>query len=274
MTQKPTLVPRTHQGVVAWTDERDGAIVAFSERVGGVSRGAYSSLNLASHVGDTPEDVDENRLRLLACLDLEGLSERLVTAEQVHGASIALVTESDAGRGASARGARAPIPRTDALVTTEPGIPLMLCFADCVPVVLVAPSGGVAVAHAGWRGALDSIPGATARRLAEEACCESSDLAAYIGAHIGACHYEVGPEIMSQFCNAFGTVARADSGGLNLDAVVTASLVDAGVAPCSIARLGTCTAEATDRFYSYRAEDRRTGRHAALVCIRPRASLS
>ena len=77
---------------------------------------------------------------------------------------------------------------------------------------------------------------------------------------------------MSQFCNTFGTVARAVSGGLDLDAVVTASLVDAGVAPCSIARLGTCSAEATDRFFSYRAEDGRTGRHAAFACVLSGAS--
>jgi len=72
---------------------------------------------------------------------------------------------------------------------------------------------------------------------------------------------------MSQFVNSFGTFARAESGGLDLDAVVTASLDRAGVTPCNIARLGSCTAETTDRFYSYRAEGGNTGRHSALACI-------
>ncbi len=106
-----------------------------------------------------------------------------------------------------------------------------------------------------------------ARAIAAAAGCQTSDVIAYIGPHIRACHYAVGDEIMSQFCNTFDTVARADSGGLDLDATVTASLVDAGVAPCSIARLGICTAEATDRFFSYRSEDGRTGRHSAFACV-------
>jgi copper oxidase (laccase) domain-containing protein len=89
----------------------------------------------------------------------------------------------------------------------------------------------------------------------------------YIGAHICARHYTVDETLLSQFVNTFGTFARADSGGLDLDAVVSASLISAGVARCNIARLGTCTAEATDRFFSYRAEGGVTGRHAALACI-------
>jgi polyphenol oxidase len=133
----------------------------------------------------------------------------------------------------------------------------------------VAPGPAVAVVHAGWRGALGSLAGSTVSELASVAGCEVSEVAAYIGAHVRACHYQVGPEIMSQFVNTFGTLARASSGGLDLDAVVSASLERAGVAPCNIARLGTCTAETTDRFFSYRAENGRTGRHSALACIVP-----
>jgi copper oxidase (laccase) domain-containing protein len=132
---------------------------------------------------------------------------------------------------------------------------------------LVAPGPSVAVVHAGWRGALASLPGETVGKLAEVAGCSAGEIVGYVGAHIGACHYEVGPEIMSQFVNTFGTVARAESGGLDLDAVVSASLTSAGVDSCNIVRLGICTAEATDRFFSYRAEAGVTGRHAALACI-------
>ena len=156
---------------------------------------------------------------------------------------------------------------TDSLTTSTPGVVLALCFADCVPVVLVAPGPAVAVAHAGWRGALAGIAGATVRTLAQTASCDPAQIVAYIGPHVGACHYEVSDEIMSHFCNTFGTFARAVSGGLDLDAVVSANLVDAGVSPCSIARLGMCTAETTDRFFSYRAENRRTGRHSAFACV-------
>ena len=182
----------------------------------------------------------------------------------------AVVDDEGAGSGAFAAADRRPVPQTDALATCKPGVPLAMCFADCVPIVLVAPGPWVAVVHAGWRGALASLPGLAATALAEKAGCATARVAAYIGPHVGACHYEVAPEIMSQFVNAFGTVARADSGGLDLDAVVSASLDHAGVAPCSIARLGVCTSEATDRFFSYRAEGGVTGRHAALACVLPR----
>jgi hypothetical protein len=188
-------------------------------------------------------------------------------AEQVHGACVALVTAREAGHGASASGGSRPIPATDALVTAETDLPLLLCFADCVPVIVVGPGPVVAVVHAGWRGALAGIPGTTARVVAEQAGCDPGALRAYIGAHIGPCHYEVDEGTLSQFVNTFDTLARAESGGLDLGHVVAASLTHAGVDPCRIASLGTCTAETTDRFFSHRAEAGLTGRHGALVCI-------
>jgi len=272
-TQRAPALGRSSQGDVCyWTDDRlrtRGVTLAFSERTGGVSLPPYASLNLAAHVGDDPVSVDENRRCFLDALGLGHLAHRLVTAEQVHGEQIRIVRAADAGSGARAASGAEPIAATDALITDEPDLPLMLLFADCVPVILVAPGPVVAVVHAGWRGALAGLPGITASRLAEEAGCDTASINAYVGAHIGACHYEVGYEILSQFVNRFGTVARAESGGLDLGAVVTRNLTDAGVPSCSIALLGVCTADQTDRFFSYRAEDGLTGRHSAVACIGP-----
>jgi YfiH family protein len=265
----PRLSRDERDGVAWWTDPeagRWGLFVGFAECGGGTSAAPYASLNLAEHVGDDPVAVDENRRRLMLACGLGELRGRLTMAEQVHGDAVATVRAADVGAGAFANRGVPPVSATDALVTAEVDAPLALCFADCVPVVLLAP-GAVAVAHAGWRGALAGIAGATASELAREAGCDARDIVAYIGPHIGACHYQVGDDIMSQFCNTFGTFARAVSGGLDLDAVVSASLTDAGVAPCSIVRLGMCTAETTDRFFSHRAENGRTGRHSALACV-------
>lgn len=270
---RPSLAPLEVGNVRVWHDSRllaeQGVVVGFSERVGGVSPAPFDSLNLAAHVGDDPRAVDENRSRFLHALDLESLRASLVVPEQVHGSGIVVVGKGEEGMGAFAAHGRGQIPATDALITAAKGIPLLLCFADCVPVVLVAPGPIVAVVHAGWRGALASLPGIVTRRLAAASGCDITEVVAYIGPHVRACHYEVGDEVMSHFINAFGTFARAASGGLDLDVAVTASLTDAGVAQCNIARLGTCTAEATDRFFSFRAEYGRTGRHAALACILP-----
>lgn len=268
------MVPVLHRlesdGVGFWTDpalrERFGVTVAFSERTGGGSDDPFSSLNLSSRVGDDPHRVDENRSRLLGALGLERRRERLTTAVEVHGTDAYRVGGLDAGAGAYACAGRPAVSQADALLTTEQGVPLALCSADCVLVALVAPGPAVAVVHAGWRGALASLPGQVVGELCAVNGAAPRDVVAYLGAHIRACHYEVGDEVVSCFLGRFGETALGESGGLDLDAVVTASLRSAGVEPRSIARVGVCTAEATDRFFSYRAEGT-TGRHSALVCI-------
>lgn len=258
-----------HNGVRYWTGSEPATDVVwgFSERGGGVSATPFGTLNLGSHVGDEPESVDENRNRLLDSAALGYLRHRLVMAEQVHGDRVVVVGEDEAGSGAYATSGPGPVPGCDALVTTVPNTPLLLCFADCVPVVLVAPGPAVGVVHAGWRGALLGIAGTAAGVLAAQAGCSAVEIRAFVGPHVCAHHYNVDEGIMSQFFNAFGTLARAESGGLDLGHVVAASLTQAGVDPCSIASLGTCTAETIDRFFSYRAEAGKTGRHGAFVCI-------
>lgn len=269
--QHPRLERVSHGGLWLWSDtalrEQTGVVVAFSERHGGVSGAPFGSLNLAAHVGDSPGDVDANRSAFLDALGVGADRARLTCAEQVHGGAIAFVDQTTAGRGAFAASGAGPMPATDALATSLKHLPLMLFFADCVPIVLVAPGPAVAVVHAGWRGALDSLPGKAVAALCSATGATPREILAYVGAHIRACHYEVGDEILSQFVNVFGTFARAESGQLDLDAAVTASIESAGVASCNIARLGVCTAEATDHFFSYRAEGGVTGRHAALACI-------
>jgi copper oxidase (laccase) domain-containing protein len=131
--------------------------------------------------------------------------------------------------------------------------------------VATHPARAVAVVHAGWRGALARVPGAAAVKLSRAAGCGTDQLTAYIGPHIGPCHYEVGGDLASQFVNAFGSIAAAQ-GRLDLGAVVTESLSEVGLPLSSIVRMDVCTAERTDAFYSYRAE-RATGRHGALACI-------
>jgi len=270
----PAASPRlerwlTTGGVAVWTDRalaRDGILVAFTERGGGASAPPFDSLNLAAHVGDDPQAVDANRTRLLESLGYGRLRERLVTAEQVHGSHVALVGRADAGAGAFARGVP-PVAGTDALMTVDAEVPLLMLYADCVPVVLVATDGrgAISVVHAGWRGALAGLPGRAAARLASAAGCRPSDLVAYIGPHIGACCYEVGDDILSQFCNTFDTIGAVD-GRLDLAAAVRESLIRTGLGSDRIAETGLCTRDHTDRFFSYRAAPV-TGRHGALAVI-------
>jgi polyphenol oxidase len=256
-------------GLTVWTDPclaAVGIIVAFSERGGGTSRAPFDSLNLAAHVGDDPHAVDTNRTLLMDVLGIAALRRELVVAEQVHGDRIAVVTREHAGAGAFAHGSK-PIPAADALITDAVGLPLLMFYADCVPVVLVAthPAPAVCVVHVGWRGALARLPGTAARALAVHASCETSDLRAFIGPHVGACCYEVGDEILSHFCNSFDTIGAVD-GWLDLTAAVRESLTESAVGDERIAEVGVCTRDHTDRFFSYRAAQV-TGRHGALAVI-------
>ncbi len=259
-------------GVAAHTDEqlrsRSGIVVAFSERGGGVSDAPYASLNLARHVGDDPAAVDENRHRFLDAMEVGHHAAALTTAEQVHGDVLVEITASLVGSGARAAGERVPVPGADALWTREVGVPLMLFFADCVPVVLVSESPrAIAVVHAGWRGALAGIVGTSVAALGK-AVGGTSELSAYVGPHIGECCYEVSPEIVSQFGNMFVTIPRA-SGRLDLGAVVAEDLDRVGISRENQWHLGICTAHNTESYFSYRAEGR-SGRHAAFAMLEPR----
>jgi hypothetical protein len=257
--------------LLVYTDEllyrETGILVAFTGRRGGVSEYPFDSLDLAAHVGDDPALVDRNRQLLFDGLGISGSSGRLVTAQQVHGAHVAHVGEADAGRGAHASRGSAPVERTDALLTSTVDLPLLMLFADCVPVVVVAPGPEptVAVAHAGWRGALAGIAGLAARGVCEVSGARSEDLIAYVGPHIGSCCYHVDETVLSQFGNTFGTITAVD-GRLDLSAAVMQDLTGAGLLTEAIASVDACTYDQVDRFFSYRARQD-TGRHGALAVI-------
>ncbi|HET6497521.1 MAG TPA: polyphenol oxidase family protein [Coriobacteriia bacterium] len=257
-------------GVRIWTDPslaKIGTVVAFTERAGGASRPPYHGLNLAAHVGDDPADVDSNRTRLCEALGIGDARERLVTAEQVHGVGIAEVGDHDAGSGAFASGGRPPIASTDALLTASARVPLLMLYADCVPVVIVAqrPRRAVCVVHAGWRGALAGLPGAAATRLAEKTGCVPSELWAYLGPHIGGCCYEVGEDTLSE-ARAAGAAGGISGRRLDLGRVVREDLARAGLIDERVVEAGMCTRDNSERFFSYRRSSV-TGRHGALAML-------
>ncbi|MHB1016903.1 MAG: polyphenol oxidase family protein [Coriobacteriia bacterium] len=244
--------------------EACGVGIAFSERIGGVSDAPWSSLDLAGHVGDDPVRVDRNRDLLCEAIGIGALRDRLTTATQVHGTAVTRVGATGSGSGSHVNRDRGPINATDALWTTERGVPLLMMFADCVPIILVRPSiPAVAVVHAGWRGTAAGVIQAAASEL--RALPGRDDLSAYVGPHIGPCCYEVGPECVSHFGSTFVTITAAST-HLDLGAAVADALERSGVPEGRQWHLGICTAHNTDHFYSHRAEGP-TGRHGALAVI-------
>ncbi|QOY60064.1 laccase domain-containing protein [Thermophilibacter immobilis] len=259
---------RYHVGDVTLLSDTagEGVAFAFTERTGGVSATPYASLNLGSRCGDDPACVAENRRRALAALGAADLAARLVCPHQVHGDRV-VVVRSGAPDEVS-RAQKGAETGADAVVCVAEDVPALLCFADCVPVVLVAPHG-FAVVHSGWRGTLARISATAARTLANEAGCATSELLAYVGPHVGACDYEVSDELAARFVAEFGGVV-CQGRHLDLSRAVRAALAEAGVGAQAVAEVTASTASSTGRFFSYRSEDGACGRHGALALMRSR----
>jgi len=173
-------------------------------RHGGVSTGAYATLNLSFGVGDRPQDVLENRRRAAAALGAD-LAE-FVFGKQVHGAVARVVTRADRGRGAAVAGAG--VGEADALVTGDPGTVLGAVVADCVPMLLYDPGAQViACVHAGWRGTVARVTDAALAAMATLGT-RPGDVIAGIGPAIGPDRYQVGEEVAQAVRECFG--GRAD----------------------------------------------------------------
>ena len=227
--------------------------VAFSTRLGGVSEGAFESLNLGILTEDDPERVLENRRRLYAELDAE--PETATMAWQVHGAR---VFEAD-GRGVVTPGAE--FEQGDGLWTDRPGRAVGLLTADCFPVALARANGRprLAVLHVGWKGLLDGIVEAGVAAIGV------GPVVAAIGPGIGPCCYEVGEEVAAPYRALFGDDILRGS-NLDLAEATERGLRAAGVE--SIHRTGHCTSCEPGLFFSHRRDRGRTGRQGVVAYIR------
>lgn len=236
-------------------------------RSGGTSGGPYESLNLGLHVGDDPERVVQNRQRAAQAAGLT--LDDLVFCNQAHGRAVTEVTSADRGRGT--RSMRDALADTDALVTGEPGVGLVVMVADCVPIVLFDPSTRtLSCVHAGWRGTVARVVQAALEAMESRGASAGGVLAA-IGPAISPEGYEVGEDVRKAAAESFGPmldqVLTATAGGKWLFDLWTANrllLLESGVRPENIvvAALGTGGKD----FFSDRAL-RPCGRFVAIASI-------
>lgn len=247
-----------------------GVRAAFSNRMGGFSRGPYSTLNLGLHVGDDPQAVLSNRASFCAAL---GLNHRdLVACAQVHGTAMALVGPDDRGRGAFDPGGA--VPGVDGLATDVPGVPLVTFYGDCVPLFVFDPvRPAIALVHAGWRGTLDRIAARAVSLMREHFGASPERMLVGIGPSIGACCYTVGPEVAQMFARQFGPAAEVrphpGEGGWRLDlALLNRRILEAaGVRSEQIDTAPWCTSCHPEEFFSHRASRGITGRMAAVMAL-------
>ena len=246
------------------------AVHAISTRQAGVSKKPYDSLNLAFHVGDDAASVWRNRVIFANSLGLK--AEDIVSPQQVHGSHVLRVTAEHRGRGA--RSYETAIGETDALITDEPGLPLLLCFADCTPVLFLDPEHkAVGIAHAGWKGTMQRIAQRTLEAMSREFKTEPSECLAGIGPAIGSCCYEVGEEIVDacrrEFPGKAEKLLSSKEGKPHFDlwAANRLQLLEAGMQPQNIESAGHCTACERPWYFSYRADGGVTGRIAAIIAL-------
>jgi polyphenol oxidase len=235
---------------------------AITTRHGGVSVGPYCSLNVSNGRGDDPEAVEENLRRICRALGLE--RRDLTSPKQQHTAEVRRV-------GAAERGQIQP--GCDALITGEPGLPLLLRYADCVPVLIYDPAHrALALVHSGWRGTVLGAPRAAVESLVREFGSRPDELVAAIGPSIGPCCYEVGHEVVGAVRSAFSgsdpLLPSRPDGRRHLDlwAANRSWLAGCGVKRIEVSEL--CTACHTEEFYSHRAENGKTGHFGALMSLR------
>lgn len=240
-----------------------GLCHAVTTRDGGVSQGEFASLNLAFHVGDDAEAVRENRRALGLALGYDPAA--LVAAQQVHGVDCRIVTGVERGHGAfNGAGALADC---DALVVSEPDIPVLIMVADCAPILLVDPVKKVlAAVHAGWRGAVGDIAANAVEMMVREFGSELGDITAGIGPCLCVECLEVGEEVAAQVPGA-GVVRRADwvKPHLDLRAIIHEDIAGAGVSPGQIETMPHCPRCQNERFFSHRGQGGQAGRFGLVA---------
>ncbi len=237
----------------------------FTTRLGGVSTGNLSSLNIGMHRGDAAGNVAEN-FRILAGA-LGFAPEDLVLTHQVHSDIVRRVTRADAQGLDNHR-----YPECDALITDDPGTALVIFTADCTPIVLYDPvTGAVGAAHAGWRGTALDIAGKTVRAMEAAFGCEPGNIRAAIGPNIAQCCFETGREVPDAMEKAFGSAVWAwirpegDRYYVNLKEINAHGLRRSGVQKIEIST--QCTMCEDDRFWSHRfTRGLRGSQGAVIVC--------
>ncbi|HEV8291261.1 MAG TPA: peptidoglycan editing factor PgeF, partial [Tepidisphaeraceae bacterium] len=245
--------------------ERIGVPHAFSTRIGGVSAGIFSSLNLGNPSGtvlDSSDHIAENYRRLMEAAGCEGKVKRSVF--QVHGADVVWMNrETNCVQQ----------PAADAIACDDPRCVACVRMADCVPVLLAGSDGKiVAAVHAGWRGVVAGVVSAAIAALRRR-IQPGREILAAIGPSIGAGNFEVGMEVVEEFRRVFGTDAPAQlrCGGkahVDLRAAIGLQLHKCGVDADHIDSTDRCTFRDKDEFFSHRRERGVSGRMAAIIAPR------
>ena len=250
-----------------------GAVVhGFSTRLGGVSQGICSTMNLSFSRGDDEEAVRENYRRIAEAI---GFSvDSIVCSDQTHTVNVRRVGKEDRGKGVLCPKDYTDV---DGLITNEPGVTLATFYADCVPLYLVDPvHRAIGLSHSGWRGTVGNIGGVTVKRMAQEYGSKPKDIITVIGPSICQDCYEVSEDVAEEFRKAYDkklwpALLQEKPDGkyqLNLWEACRQNFLQAGVREENIHMPGICTCCNPEFLFSHRASRGKRGNLAAFLALR------
>lgn len=244
----------------------------FSTRLGGVSEGIFSSMNLSFSRGDNADSVMENYRRIADALQVD--MKKIVTSDQTHTTNVRVVTEKDAGKGITKSRDYKDV---DGMVTNIPGLVLATFYADCVPLYFVDPmKKAIGLSHSGWRGTVNKIGKVTVETMTRVYGCNPSDIIAAIGPSICQDCYEVSEDVADAFASVFPSKEILKKGRmteegqkyqLDLWRANELVLLEAGISEEHISRPGICTCCNPEFLFSHRASRGRRGNLGAFLSL-------
>lgn len=264
---------KEHEGVTYLSfpalEQLPGIIHGFSTRLGGVSKGIYSSMNLSFTRGDEETAVRENFRRFSEALGFR--PEDIAASCQTHTSNVHIMTEKDRGNGVTRPGRYQDV---DGMITNVPGLILATFYADCVPLYFVDPvNRAVGLSHSGWRGTVGKIGAVTVKKMQDVYGTRPENIYGAIGPSICQSCYEVSEDVILEFRRSFSESAweklfyKKENGKyqLNLWEANRRIMLEAGILPDHISLPGICTCCNPDFLFSHRASKGKRGNLGAFL---------
>ena len=253
-------------------DQMPFFVHGFTTRLGGVSEGIFSSLNLSFTRGDDRNKVLTNYRRIAEVMKID--IDHFVASDQTHTTNIRIVDKADAGKGIIREKDYTDI---DGLMTDQAGLLLFTYFADCVPLFFADPVRKVvAVSHSGWKGTLGRMGQKTINKMEQVYGCKPQDIRCAIGPSICQDCYEVSEELYEAFQTSFSVgqmkqLFMPKSGGkyqLDLWKANEIILREAGILENHLENRRICTCCHKEILFSHRGSQGKRGNLAAMIGIR------
>lgn len=253
-------------------EETETVVHGFTTRLGGVSKGVCSSMNLSFSRGDEEAAVYENYRRIA---DAVGFPyESIVCSDQTHTTNVRKVGKDDRGKGLLFSRNYHDV---DGLITNEPEVTLATFYADCVPLYLVDPvKKAIGLSHSGWRGTVGKIGKVTVEAMEREFGSRPEDILTAIGPSICQECYEVSEDVAEEFRKIYpreiwNTLLWDKGNGkyqLNLWEACRRNFLEAGILPEHIVLPEICTCCNPDFLFSHRASQGKRGNLAAFLMLK------